>query len=289
MAKRVLAHSLDSRIDTDAKNPHRHVGELVLRRLLQLRPFALESHNMNTAFASLRLATLTGFIALCTPAQAVTVFSTDFESALAASVSPGTATLSGVQGYAGLGPMGNQFDGSFLRSPTGNIVTLSLSGLPTHNALSLGFLFAAIDSLDGNGSFPSGDFFRIDIDGVNRFRESFTNALDSQIQSYAAPAGGELARKQDLGFTGPGGPYRDSAYDFNVDARFQNFAHTASSVTIEFSIEGVGIQPLDDESWAVDNLRVTAFLTTPPIPEPSTYALMLVGLCALGFARRLRS
>lgn len=242
---------------------------------------------MNTIWSSgfRRGAMILGVAALSASAQAATVFSTDFESALPASINAGVATLTGVQNYAGLGPTGNQFGGNFLRSPTGNVVTLTLTGLPTHNALSVGFLFAAIDSLDGTGSFPSGDFFRIDVDGVNRFRESFANATDSQIQSYVAPAGGELARKQDLGFTGPGSFYRDSAYDFNVDTRFQNFAHTASSVTIAFSIEGAGIQDLTDESWAVDNLRVTAFLT-PPIPEPSTYALMLAGLCAVGLARR---
>ena len=240
-------------------------------------------------FDSLRAATLLVMATLTAQSHAATVFSTDFESGISASISPGAAVLTGVQNYAGLGPSGNQFGGSFLRSPTGNVVTLSLTGLPTHNALSIGFLFAAIDSLDGTGTFPSGDFFRIDVDGVNRFRESFANATSSQIQSYVSPAGGELARNQNLGFSGPDGFFTDSAYDFNVDGRFQNFAHTASSVTIEFSIEGVGIQSLDDESWAVDNLRVAAFLSTPPIPEPSTYALMLAGLCAVGLVRRRRS
>lgn len=245
---------------------------------------------MTTIFAGpLRIATLLGLAALSAQSHAVVVFSSDFESGLPASISPGAAALTGVQDFAGLGPAGNQFGGSFLRSPTGNVVTLTLTGLPTHDALSVGFLFAAIDSLDGTGTFPSGDFFRIDIDGVNRFRESFANALDSQVQSYVAPAGGELARKQDLGFGGPGSFYRDSAYDFNVDGRFQNFAHTSSSVTIAFSIEGEGIQPLSDESWAFDNLTVTAFTTTPPIPEPSTYALMLAGLGAVALARRRKA
>ena len=222
-------------------------------------------------------------------AHAQLVFSSDFNS-VPADVNAGTALLTGVQGYAGLGQPGNQFGGQFLRSATANKVTLTLLNLPAHDALSVQFLFAAIDSLDGTGTFPSGDYFRIDIDGVNRFRESFANALDSQVQSYVSPTGVELARKADLGFGGPGGFYRDSAYDLGADPTFQQFAHTGSSVTIDFWMEGVGLQSLDDESWAMDNLRVTAFnATTPPVPEPSTYALMLGGLAGMAWLARRRS
>lgn len=239
----------------------------------------------------LRTQLLIAALALSTAvaSHADVVFSNDFDSAIPASVSAGAAFLTGVQGYAGLGSAGNRFSGQFLRSATANKVTLTLTNLPTHDALSVQFLFAAIDSLDGTGSFPAGDFFRIDIDGVNRFRESFANATDSQIQSYVPPAGVELARKIDLGFSGPGGFYRDSAYDLGADPRFQRFAHTGSSVKIDFWMEGEGLQSLDDESWAMDNLRVTAFgANTPPIPEPSTYALMLGGLGGLACLVRRR-
>jgi hypothetical protein len=242
-----------------------------------------------------RLLSLASAAALATAAfvaapaaQAVTVFSSDFDLSVPAAVVPGTATLTGVQGFAGYGPTGNQFGGQFLRSATANKVTLTLTGLPTHDALSTSFLFAAIDSLDGTGSFPAGDYFRIDIDGTNRFRESFANAADYQTQSYVPPAGVELARKVDLGFGGPGGYYRDSAYNLGADPRFQQFAHTDSSVTIEFWMEGEGLQSLDDESWAMDNLRIDAFTASAPVPEPTTYALMLAGLGCLGVARRRR-
>lgn len=125
--------------------------------------------------------------ALAGAAHAQLVFSSDFETSSPASLNAGTATLTGVQGYAGLGQPGNQFGGQFLRSATANKVTLTLAGLPSHDALSVQFLFAAIDSLDGTGTFPAGDYFRIDIDGVTAFRESFANAVDSQIQSYVSP------------------------------------------------------------------------------------------------------
>jgi hypothetical protein len=64
-----------------------------------------------------------------------------------------------VQGYVGREPSGNQFGGKFLRSATGNTVTLTLNGLAAHSTIRFGFLFAAIDSLDGTGTFPARDFF----------------------------------------------------------------------------------------------------------------------------------
>jgi hypothetical protein len=186
-----------------------------------------------------------------------TVLALDFESALPSSVDPGTATLTGVQGYAGLGPTGNAFGGNMLRSQAGNVVTITLTDLPAHQWLSLDFLFAAIDSLDGTGTFPAGDFFRVTVDGVDVFRESFANATTDQVQSYVPPSGVELARRVDLGFSGPGSFYTDSAYWMGGEPLFRRIPHTASSVTITFRIESTGsLQDINDESWGIDNLRI---------------------------------
>ena len=227
---------------------------------------------------------LCGFMSLAASAHAapLTVFSTDFNGTLATEITPGSASLTDVQGYAGLGTTGTTFGGNFLRSETGNTVTLTLNNLPTHTSISLDFLFAAIDSLDGTGTFPSGDYFNVTLDGASIFRESFANASPSQIQSYVPPTGVELARQVDLGFGGPGGFHTDSAYDLGADPVSQNIAHTSSNAVFTFIIEGEGIQDLSDESWAMDNL----YVRVEAVPLPASVWLFASGVFALLWRKR---
>lgn len=215
------------------------------------------------SLAGLPLATVSlATVSLATVSHAqVQVFHADFESGMPSAFAPGVAQIEPVQGFAGLGPVSAPFAGNFLRSPTGNVVQLTLTGLPPHVALDLQCLFAAIDSLDGTGTYPQGDFLRIRLDGRIIFDESFANALPSQVQSYQPPAAVVLARRVDLGFGGPGSFFTDSAYDFGADPRFANLPHTATTAVFDFEIRGPGIQPLNDESWAIDEVRILARTT----------------------------
>jgi alpha-tubulin suppressor-like RCC1 family protein len=180
----------------------------------------------------------------------------DFETPLPSTMAPGTGTRVTVQGFAGVGAASSQFTGSMLRSATGNVVTLALTDLPAHTSINLAFLFAAIDSLDGAGSFPAGDYLKITLDGETIFREAFANADPGQVQTYLPPPGVELARRVELGF-GAGTFYYDSAYDMGADPRFQLIPHTASTLTLTFEIESSVLQGIDDESWGMDNLRIS--------------------------------
>ena len=186
------------------------------------------------------------------PQQGVTVLEANFDGAIPAAIDPGTATLTDVEGFAGLGPAGNQFGVQMLRSATANTVTISLTGLPAHTWLSLEFLFAAIDSLDGTGTFPAGDFLEVKVDGTSIFNESFANADPNQIQSYVPPDGGELARRVELGFWES---FPESAYNMAIDTRFQHIPHSADTAVITFRMEGSG-EDLFNESWGIDNLKV---------------------------------
>jgi hypothetical protein len=91
----------------------------------------------STISRSFRAACATPFLlATLLPGQTV-VFSSDFDGSMPPQVASGSALLEGVEGLAGLGPAGNQFANTFLRSPAGNAVTIQLTGLPAHNAIAI--------------------------------------------------------------------------------------------------------------------------------------------------------
>lgn len=215
---------------------------------------------------------------------AVMIFSTDFDSGVPAQLS-GTVATESVGLYAGIGPAGNQFGGQFLRNATGSPgvaqtpTTLTLTGLPVHTTLSLGFLFAAIDTWDGDFSAPGApvpDYFNVTVDGAPVFRQTLSNYRDHVQQSYVPPAGVLLTPRPfpELGWqigptNGAGYPdFGDAAYNLGGDPAFRNIPHTASSVTIQWFADGSGWQGGDDESWAIDRVSVSlnadSILAVPP-------------------------
>ena len=191
------------------------------------------------------------------PARAVPVFSTDFDSGLPAEFSAPGAAIEGVQGYAGIGHPGRQFAGSMLRytSPTVVDTTLTLTNLPPHDRLSLGFLLAVIDSWDGV------EILEVSIDGQVLFSSSFQLAT-GDASSYVAPDGGLLSSGSNLGFAANEYSVRDRAYDLSLEPAFVDVPHTADSVTVVWRVEAVPgaeaqfWQGGDDESWAIDDVTV---------------------------------
>jgi hypothetical protein len=216
-------------------------------------------------------------LALAGATRAQLVFSTDFEAGLPPEFSAPNSAIEGVQGYAGLGPAGNQFGGSFLRytSQTLADTRLTLTGLPAHDHVTIGFLMAIIDSWDGT------ELFQISVDGTDVFSHWFQLAT-GDASSYLAPAGGLLSSGTNLGFTNGSYFYRDRAYDMSVEPAFIMIPHTASSIEIVWRMSAVSgpaaaqWQGGADESWAIDNVRVivssapTGVGGTPGLPAALT-------------------
>ena len=209
------------------------------------------------------------------------VFSTNFESGIPPEFSAPGSVLQGVQGYAGLGPPGRQFGGSFLRytsvpiSPT----TLTLQNLPAHDHLSLKFLLGLIDSWDGT------ELMQVWVDGSLKFNRWFQLATGDTTNYFPAPPGAILSMGTNLGFSGCCYYNRDRAYDLGAEPAFLEIPHTNSSVVITWTISAISgpaaaqWQGGSDESWAIDALSVEVTPVTAGVAPAADDGLLSV--CAL--------
>lgn len=209
--------------------------------------------------------------------QTQQVFATDFESGVPAQMSAPGCVLSGVQGWAGLGPAGNQFGGQFLRYTSVPLfdTKLVLRGLPAHTHVSLGFLLAVIDSWDGT------ELLNVSVEGQTLFSNWFQLA-QGDASSYVAPLGALLSSGTDLGFTGGGFYFHDRAYDLSLEPAFRDIPHTGDTLAVVWSLGAISgpaasqWQGGADESWAIDNVRVTVTLPdvgAPPVTGPARLRL----------------
>lgn len=208
--------------------------------------------------------------------RAQVVFSCDFESGLPPQITGQGVQIEGVQGLAGLGAPGNQFGGNLLRYHTQQLydTTLSLTDLPPHTHVSLGFLLALIDSWDGT------ELMEVLVDGQLLFSNWFQLASGDD-SSYLAPPGGLLSSGINRGWSAGSWYDRDRALDLSVEPAFIDIPHTASTLTVVWRLGAVSggaaanWQGEMDESWGIDNLRVSVSGATSAAPLPSAGIALL--------------
>lgn len=232
----------------------------------------LFSRSQSSRFLGVAAVALTA-LGLAAPAHAALIYQNDFEAGLAAEFSPAPITVAPNSSTKFLG----QFSGD---GPTGT--TLTLTGIGAHDAITLSLDLYIIHSWDGNGNQGSGpDQLKFTADSTTLLDANFANR-DGSLQTYsdATPlGGGPFAAKTSadaestLGYSWFFGT--DTTYNLSF-----TFAHTGDSLVVDFT--GIGIQGAGDESWGLDNFRVS----TDVVPEPGS--LCALGLGALAVLRRRR-
>lgn len=200
-------------------------------------------------------------------AVAGTVYFDDFERPGAVGGAGGTVVA---QGYDGV----NGISGSFWRNDTKSLVTsLSLGGLGTHSLMTLEFDIAFIDSWDGAiGRVFGDDFFNVLVGGTQVLLTTNFGGLAGELSDGV------------YGFFGFNPKYDDEAYRVST-----TFVHSGSTADIAFFANGRKWQAGMDESWAIDNLRVSTHAQMAPVPLPGSLMALAGGLGMLAAGQRRRT
>ncbi len=186
---------------------------------------------------------------------AAQVYTNNFETSVGTEWSINRAEVTPVGNRRFLGQFGN------------DTVSLSLANLPPHSQVSVAFDLYVIRTWDGNG--PAAEFgpdvFEARAEnGPSLTRTTFTNhSYLRQAYPSEFPGGDNTPRNgavenNTLGYTFTGIPF-SSVY--RID---KAIAHTGGALKLNFSASG--LEGLDNESWGLDNVRVT--IDCPPPPPP---------------------
>lgn len=226
--------------------------------------------------ASLGLLASSALMAASVQAQ---VYTNNFDSAPGGSL----AANSAFTGTGGLGTTIGAYTGfgRFYRGESASVATeLLLTSLPTHTGVSMSYILGFMDSWDSrNGGCCSPDNLDVYIDGVKKFSYTYNNALGTIKDVGAGTVLYQYVQFDTNQF------YSDTIADMGTDPGY-TFAHSGSSLSVRWIASGAGWQGGGDEGYGLDNIRVEL---TGVVPEPSTYAMLALGLAGLaGMARRRR-
>lgn len=219
-------------------------------------------------------------LVMALPAQADLLYSNDFDAApvvglgAAAAVSGG-GLKSTIAPYASYGNI-------YSSASNATFMQITLTGLPTHTGVSMGYILAFLDSWDSrDGGCCSPDNLDFYVDGSKIASYTYNNALGTIKDIGGGTLLSEYVQFDSHVF------YSDTVVDMAGDPAL-TFAHSGSTLTLGWIASGAGWQGGDDESWAIDNVRVNL---AGVVPEPETWALLTLGLAVVGgvSARRRRA
>jgi len=196
---------------------------------------------------------------------------------------PGVTGVGNVVGTfeSTVNPVGG-WAGKFYRTSTTDTFEATLSGLGAHTGVSVKGIIAFLDSWDSTNGSPAPDELKFFFDDVLVATLTYNNASGSVKAIDGATLISEYGQFDTNNF------YSDTLIDIST-ANFATFAHTGSTLKIGIQAGGAGWQGGTDEAWGIDAWSVTLTgVGTPAVPESSTWAMMIAGFGAVGFAMRRR-
>lgn len=161
----------------------------------------------------------------------------------------------------------------------GNVSVLELTNLPAHTTVTLEFLLGFLESWDSTNGSPSPDLLDITINGVALLSALTADNASGNVENYGL-GGTELFDGAHINTLTS---FSDALVGYNLV-----FGHTSSTLSIGFGAYGAGWQGGTDEGFGLDAFRISLDNGQAPVPEPTTWAMMLLGFGAIGFALRWR-
>jgi hypothetical protein len=170
----------------------------------------------------------------------------------------------------------------FYNASTGNpatMSTLTLSNLGAHTHVSIDMMLGFLNSWDSSNGSPAPDYLDIYIDGNLAYKLTTVTA-GGNVNDH-----GGGTQVVDNGQIDGSQFYSDDLVDMST-ASFLSFAHTSSTLTLSFQASGAGWQGGTDEFWGVDSLSISTRGGGNPVPEPATWALVMIAGLAAAATRR---
>ncbi len=137
----------------------------------------------------------------------------------------------------------------------------------------LNFDLYVIRSMDGNDGYYGPDPFQVKVNGTTVFDYTFSNWDPNQsypIAGSPAGTGSDASLYGNLGY----------ANFYGTNSVYHISLNLGSGVT-SLDFIGATSQPWDDEGYGVDNFSLTGD-RTGGVPEPATWALMILGFGSIG-------
>lgn len=158
---------------------------------------------------------------------------------------------------------------------------LTLTNLAPHSQVTVSFFLGFLESWDSrDGGCCSPDILDFLVDGQVVASFTANNALGT-IEDFG---GGRIVAHYEQ--VNANTFYTDTIVDMDGIPAL-TFSHSGSSLTLALRAGGVGWQGDTDEAWGIDALSVR-YDGAAPVPEPSTWAMMILGAGALAGAVRRR-
>ncbi|MDB5425337.1 MAG: hypothetical protein JWQ29_2753 [Phenylobacterium sp.] len=215
---------------------------------------------LNSMRRLLGLAALGAALAAASTAGAATfAYSTDFSTGVGAEWTISAPVNTGDPGI--LGQLGD--------GPSSATLTRSSAGASAANGGTLTFDVIGFRTLDGVNCCT--DVFNLIVNGVTVYQAAFS----------LGGGGGEAV------YLNPNG----ATYTSSGSTRTLTVPFTAVTGSNSFQFLYPALQSFNDEAFGLDNVSFRAEVSAPqtnPIPEPSSWALMILGFGGVGAAMRNR-